>query len=137
MARVRIGHPGCHGVMAVMHSFRWRVLRQAEHRHRRGMVRTTFRHRHPCARPQPQGHQAQQKAKEKSAHLQMISQAPRRQGFSAECPLCDRVQTKACSRPRASQVVKNGCALRTVARVVVMWIWGATNRGRGAQRLAS
>jgi hypothetical protein len=41
------------------------------------------RHRHPCARPQPQGHQAQQKAKEQAAHCQIISQAPQGSGSEA------------------------------------------------------
>jgi hypothetical protein len=57
-----------HGPMAVMRSRRFGVLSQAGSRHI-GRVRTTVRHRHPCARPQPQGHQAQQEAKEQAAHF--------------------------------------------------------------------
>jgi hypothetical protein len=62
-----------HGPMAVMRSRRFGVLRRADRRQDGGVVRTAFRNGHPRARPQPQGHQAQQKAKEQSTHGQIIS----------------------------------------------------------------
>ena len=76
MGRMRLGHRRCHGFMAVMHLVRWRVMRRAECRHFKGMVRIALRHRHPGARPKPQRHQAKQETKEKSAHVQIISQGP-------------------------------------------------------------
>lgn len=41
-----------------------------------GVVHKTGCHGHPHARPQPQRHEAQQEAKEQSAHGQIISQDP-------------------------------------------------------------
>jgi hypothetical protein len=58
----------CQGLMAVVRSMRLCVLRRADSRQDWNMVRTACRDRHPRARPKPQGHQAQQKAKEKATH---------------------------------------------------------------------
>lgn len=59
----------CHGLMAVMRSKRFGVLSRAGRRQDGKVWRTAFRDGHPCARPQPQGHQAQQEAKEQAAHF--------------------------------------------------------------------
>ena len=64
-----------HGLMAVMRCWGFIMLSQADMRQGGCVVRTALRHGHPDARPQPQRHQAQQEAKEKSAHGQIISQA--------------------------------------------------------------
>lgn len=53
-----------HDLMAVMRNRRFSVLSQAGSHRDSKVVRTAFRDGHPCARPQPQGHQAQQEAKE-------------------------------------------------------------------------
>ncbi len=58
-----------HGLMAIVGRMGLREL----HRTRR-MVRSALCHGHPDTCPQPQGHQAQQEAKDKSAHDQIISQ---------------------------------------------------------------
>ena len=58
-----------HSLMAIVGRIGLREL----HRNRR-MVRSTLCHGHPGTCPQPQGHQAQQEAEDKSAHGQIISQ---------------------------------------------------------------
>ena len=65
----------CHGLMAVMRSRRFGVLRRAGHLDGGKSVRTAFRDGHPCAGPQAQGHQAKQEAKEQATHIQIICQA--------------------------------------------------------------
>ena len=65
----------CHGLMAVMRSRLFGVLRRAGHRDGGKGVRAAFRDGHPCAGPQAQGHQAKQEAKEQTTHSQIICQA--------------------------------------------------------------
>ncbi len=69
-----------HGPMAVVCSGRFGVLRRVDRHQDGGVFRTAVRNGHPCARPQTQGHQAQQEAKEQSTHGQIISdgQSPSR-----------------------------------------------------------
>ena len=59
----------CQGLMAVVRSMPLCERRRADSRQDWNMVRTAWRDGHPRARPKPQGHQAQQKAKEKATHL--------------------------------------------------------------------
>ena len=70
------------GLMAVVRSMCFGVMRRADSRQDWKMVRTACRDRHPRTRPQPQGDQAQQKAKEKATHCEIISQAPPGPGVS-------------------------------------------------------
>ncbi len=91
-----------HGLVAIVRRVGFARLPCAVGRRGEDLVRKSFYRRHPCARPQPQGHQAQQEAKKKSTHFQIISQAPCDLDFLPECPYWRRAQTKACSRPRAS-----------------------------------
>lgn len=58
-----------HGLVAIVGRMGLREL----HRTRR-MVRSALCHGHPDTCPQPQGHQAQQEAKDKLTHDQIISQ---------------------------------------------------------------
>lgn len=91
-----------HGLMAVMRCLGFIMLSQTDMRQGGCMVRTALRHGHPDARPQPQRHQAQQEAKEKSAHGQIISQGREGQTRRSACPSKGTAQTKACRRPRWS-----------------------------------
>ena len=91
-----------HGLMTVMRCLGFIMLGQADVCRGGCMVRTALRHRHPDARPQPQRHQAQQEAKEKSAHSQIISQAYEGQTRQIGMPFKGNAQTKACRRPRWS-----------------------------------
>jgi len=72
-----------HGLVAIVRRAR---LPCAVGRRGEDLVRKSFYRGHPCARPQPQGHQAQQEAKKKSTHFQIISQTPSGLGFEPECP---------------------------------------------------
>ena len=78
-----VGQGLCHGLMAVMRSKRFGVLRQAGCRRNWQVVRTALRDGHPSARPKPQGHQKQQEAKERATHCQIISQALKGSGCRA------------------------------------------------------
>lgn len=91
-----------HGLVAIVRRVGFGRLPCAVGRRGEGLVQNSFRRGHPCARPEPQGHQEQQEAKKNSTHFQIISQAPSGLSFWLECPFWCRVQTKACSRPRAS-----------------------------------
>jgi len=68
--KLGVGFPQglCHDRMAVMRSKRFGVLSRAGRRQDAKVERTAIRDGHPCARPKPQGHQAQQEAKEQAAH---------------------------------------------------------------------
>lgn len=59
----------CRDLMTVMCGWRFAVLCCADRRRGGEAVRTDFRDGHPCAGPHAQGHQAKQKAKEKSTHI--------------------------------------------------------------------
>ncbi len=69
-----------HGLVAIMRSRLLGMLTQARRCQHCSWVRTTFGHRHPCARPQPQGHRAKQKAKEESAHFEIINPCRHKRG---------------------------------------------------------
>lgn len=90
------------GLVTVMRCLGLIMRGQADMCRGGGMVRTALRHGHPDARPQPQRHQAQQEAKEKSAHGQIISQAYEGQTRQIGMPFKGNAQTKACRRPRWS-----------------------------------
>ena len=110
MGRMRLGHRRCHGFMAVMHRVRWRVMHRAECRHFKGMVRIALRHRHPGARPKPQRHQAKQETKEKSAHVQIISQGPPCRPSSRGKPLTEPGEATRHSKHPAPKHHPTGCA---------------------------
>lgn len=66
-----------------------------------GVVRKTGCHGHPHARPQPQRHEAQQEAKEQSAHGQIISQDPAGKALQARQTLSAAGSPR--HRPMAAQ----------------------------------
>ena len=110
VSRMRLGRRRRHGFMAVMPFVRLRVLRRADRRHHSGMVRTTLHHRHPGTRPQPQGHQAQQEAKENSVHPQIISQGSPSRTSQTGKPLIEPGEATRHSKHPARPHRPTGCA---------------------------
>jgi len=88
----RPSHLCGYGLMAVVRSLRKRGLTGTDRglgvvRHAKGRA---LCHGHPDARPQPQRHEAQQEAKEQSAHRQIISEALARAALGPTNPSAQR-----------------------------------------------